>query len=147
MYDSYLFFKKKQKPIYKFLKKKFILLTIHREENSNLIFIKKIVKDLKYLPKDNLIIWVLSAHNNVNKINKNNKNITVDDFYKFYNDEYKIDVTVNTCKTKCEMPKEYNMINESNCDSDNYKMLSIVLFGVLITLGLFLYRNMQLNNN
>jgi UDP-GlcNAc3NAcA epimerase len=68
MYDSYLFFKKKQKPIYKFLKKKFILLTMHREENSNLIFIKKIIKDLKYLPKDNLIIF--PAHPRLKKILK-----------------------------------------------------------------------------
>jgi len=68
MYDSYLFFKKKQKPIHKFLKKKFILLTIHREENSNLIFIKKIIKDLKYLPKDNLIIF--PAHPRLKKILK-----------------------------------------------------------------------------
>ena len=111
-------------------------------------FIKKYpLNDNILKSKDNLIIWILSAHNNVNKINKNNKNIKVDDFFKFYNDEYKTDVTVNTCKTKCEMPKEYNMINDNICYSDNYKMLSIVLFGILITLGLFLYRNMQINNN
>jgi hypothetical protein len=116
--------------------------------------------------KKKLIIWILNAHNNVNKIN-NKKIITLDEFYLYYNTKYNINVIKDTCKTTCGL-KQPNIIQQkpnsnsnSNSNSNpnsnpnsnsklnpnlNYKYISIILFGFVIALGLCIFRQNQLSN-
>lgn len=94
--------------------------------------------------KDNLIKWLLGAHNNVNHIN-NTKIISLKDFYTYYNTQYKINVKKDTCLNTCGL-KNINTYHsfESN---NNYKYISIILFGIIIALGLFIFRQNQLMRN
>lgn len=87
--------------------------------------------------KYNLIIWILTAHNNVKKINNNNK-ITLKNFYNFYNKQYKMDVKNDTCTTSCS-------IKHKPIYNNNYKIISVILFGIIIALSLYIIRHNQLN--
>jgi len=90
--------------------------------------------------RDNLIKWILNAHNNVNK-NNNKKYIGIEEFYSFYNSKYKMDVKKDTCKNTCGFKnvndKSNNIIQKKD---PNYKVLSIILFGIVIALSLYLFR-------
>jgi len=110
-------------------------------------FIDKYPLNSKILKsKDNLILWILTAHNNVNKIN-GKKPIILDEFYKYYNKIYKTDVKINTCKDKCKLtnlPNNFMKSDNKNQSSTDYKFISILLFGIIIALNLYIYRVMQL---
>lgn len=88
--------------------------------------------------KNNLITWILSAHNNVKKINNKNK-ITLKEFYNFYNKNYKMDVKNETCSKTCGL--KHKPLNNNN----DFKGLSIILFGIIIALSLIIIRQNQLN--
>lgn len=100
-------------------------------------YIKKYPLNDKILSsKDNLIMWILSAHNNVKKIN-NNKKITLKKFYKYYNKMYDMDVSNNTCKESC-MVDNTNFI--SFMSNYNYVNLTILIVGVIIAVCLYIIR-------
>jgi len=92
--------------------------------------------------KDKLINWILGARNNVNQIN-GKKEIKIEEFYKFYNDKFKIDVRNDTCTNTCGLKQNSNKVSK---EIYNYKFLSIVLFGIIISLSLYLIRSNQINN-
>lgn len=129
-------------------------------------FIKKYPLNNNILKsKDNLILWILTAHNNVKKIN-GEKQIKLEDFYKYYNNMYKTDVKINGCKDKCALTNLPNNLisrkeselntnninntvfrehmNEKITVSNNYKFISILFFGVIIALSLYIYRSIQI---
>jgi hypothetical protein len=90
-------------------------------------YLKKYPLSSKILEsKDNFIIWILAAHNNIRK----NK-ISLKEFYDYYNEKYKLDVKNSTCKVSCSLTN--NNIN------DEIK-LSTVLFAIIIALSLYLFR-------
>ena len=93
--------------------------------------------------KDNLIKWVLGAHNNVNKINNKN-NITLEEFYSYYNKKFNMDVKKDTCKVTCGLKKNEPIVNNSPGGFD-FKFISIILFGIVISLSLYLLRCTQVN--
>jgi hypothetical protein len=118
--------------------------------------------------KDNLILWLLSAHNNVKKIN-GQKKIKLSEFYEFYNKMYKTDVKLNGCKDKCaltSLPDIYaktKIHTQSDIQSDEqthtqsdkqthtqsdkqtHNFISILFFGIIVALSLYIYRVTQLN--
>jgi hypothetical protein len=95
--------------------------------------------------KENLVIWILNAHNNVNKINSK-KRIQLSDFYEYYNNKYKMDVKTETCKIKCGLDKPTT--NENFGDNIyDFKMISIILFGLVISLSLYIFRQIQIKNS
>lgn len=81
--------------------------------------------------KENLINWVLIAHNRIRT-----KDIKLEEFYNYYNDKYKINVQNDTCKITCGLKQPTNLYKPNN----NYKYLSVVLFGIVIGLSLYLLR-------
>ena len=81
--------------------------------------------------KNKLIIWILTAHNNVNKFN-NKEKITLKQFYDFYNKNYKMDVKNETCNKTCGL--KHKPINNNN----DFKGLSVILFGIVIALSLII---------
>ena len=85
--------------------------------------------------KKYLIMWLLHAHNNVNKINNKNE-IKLKEYYDYYNLKYNMDVTKDTCMDTCDInlikPKKYN-----------FKSLSIIFFGIIIGLSLYILRSLQ----
>jgi hypothetical protein len=83
--------------------------------------------------KYNLIIWMLSAHNNVKRMN-NKKQITLKKFYKYYNKMYNMDVTNNTCKESCMTDNAHFMNNY------NYVNLTILIIGIIIAVSLYIIR-------
>ena len=94
--------------------------------------------------KENLIIWILNAHNNVNRINSK-KRIELKDFYEYYNDKYKMDVKTETCKVKCGLNNPE--IKENFVDNIyDFKLISIVLFGIVVSLSLYIFRQLQIRN-
>lgn len=105
--------------------------------------------------KDNLIIWILGAHNNVNKIN-NSRIFKLKEFYSYYNNKYQMDVQKDTCTTTCGLKNNNtnDITNDITNDNTNdnstklqlYKFIPIILFGMIITLGLYLSRQYQLKN-
>jgi hypothetical protein len=111
--------------------------------------------------KDNLILWILSAHNNVRKIN-NQKQISLKEFYEFYNEVYKTDVKLVGCKDKCELTalpdkifktkehmRQYNINSQTNLHnktSISNNFFSFIFFGIIIALSLFMYRSIQLKS-
>ncbi len=122
-------------------------------------FIKKYpLNDTILKSKDNLILWILSAHNNVRKIN-NQKQISLKEFYDFYDEIYKTDVKLVGCKDKCELttlPDKVFKIKEHMKQNSNVELyatqntpnnfLSFVFFGIIIALSLFIYRSLQLKS-
>lgn len=77
--------------------------------------------------KDSLLLWILNAHNNVNK--RNGKNIiTLEQFKEYYDQKYKD--TCSSCK-----PTKKNIVNMN--------VFGIIMFGMIIALGLYLYRSFQ----
>ena len=84
--------------------------------------------------KENLIKWILTAHNNVR-----NKKINIEEFYSYYNDKYNINVKKDACKKTCGL-KQVN-----NYNTNYYKYFSIVLLAIIIGLSLYLLRVNQLN--
>jgi hypothetical protein len=86
--------------------------------------------------KDNLIIWILGAHNNINKLN-NKKLITLDEFYSYYDNTYKMNVKKDSCKIACEIKKD--------CINNNSNILSIIIVGIIISISLYILRSMQTN--
>ena len=92
--------------------------------------------------KDNLINWILTAHNRIR-----NKSIGLEEFYSYYNNKYNINVQKETCKTTCGL-KQYNNLhnNHNNHNIKQYKLISILLFGIIIALSLYLVRiNQKIN--
>jgi hypothetical protein len=109
--------------------------------------------------KENLILWILSAHNNVRKIN-NQKQISLKEFYEFYNNIYKTDVKLVGCKDKCELTtlpdkmfktkehmKQDSHIESYTKQNSPNNFFSLIFFGVIIALSLFMYRSIQLKIN
>lgn len=80
--------------------------------------------------KNNLILWILNAHNNVNKINGKNM-ITLEQFKQYYDQKYKD--TCSSCK-----PIKKSIVNMN--------VFGIIVFGIIIALGLYLYRSFQKEN-
>jgi len=91
--------------------------------------------------KDNLVEWFLKAHNNVNKIN-DKKKISLEEMFFYYNNKYNMDVKKDTCKVTCGL-QQNNLSNDSKKDNYDYKIISIILFGIIIALSLFLIRSYQ----
>lgn len=81
--------------------------------------------------KDKLIKWILGVHNNVNQIN-NKKEITLNDFYKYYNKKFNMNVKKETCKVTCELKNQHQGGN---------KIISIILFGIVISMSLYILKN------
>ncbi len=99
-------------------------------------FIKRFpLNDFILSNKKYLIMWLLHAHNNVNKIN-NKKEITLKDFYKYYNLKYNIDVQKDTCIDTCD-------INSIKTKKYNFKYISVILFAIIIALSLYILRILQ----
>lgn len=92
-----------------------------------------------------MIIWILGAHNNVNRMNNKN-NITLDKFNKYYNDKYKMDVNNDTCKIKCGLnlnskpAKKTCDISNSNSNANNPFVFLIILFGIMTILMFFMHK-------
>ena len=77
--------------------------------------------------KDNLILWILNAHNNVNKINGKNM-ITLEQFKQYYDQKYK-----DSCSSCKPIKKPISNMN----------VFGIIMFGMIIALSLYLYRSSQ----
>ena len=83
--------------------------------------------------KDNLINWILGAHNRIR-----DKPIRLEDFFSYYNNKYNINVKNDACISTCGL-KQPNNYNNNN----KYKLISILLFGIIIALSLYLLRTNQ----
>ena len=77
--------------------------------------------------KDSLLLWILNAHNNVNKINGKNI-ITFEQFKEYYDQKYK-----NACSSCKPIKKPIVTMN----------VFGIIVFGIIVALGLYLYRSFQ----
>lgn len=97
--------------------------------------------------KKYLIMWFLHAHNNVNRIKEVErkstnapsipiKEIKLKDYYDYYNQKYNMNVKKDTCIDTCDInsikPKQYN-----------FKSISVILFGIIIALSLYILRSLQ----
>jgi len=102
--------------------------------------------------KENLIKWFLGAHNNINRIN-NKKLITLEEFYLYYNKKFNMDVKKDTCKITCDLKqnipnlKKVNNTNNTNNTKNDFKIISIILFGIVIALSLYVLRKNHLSIN
>jgi hypothetical protein len=92
-----------------------------------------------------LIEWIVDIHNNVN-ISLNKPTISIDDFYAFYNNKYNLDVQKNTCKITCDIPKNKKFKHKEHTNT-NTNFAIILIFGVIIALSLYMFRQIQLENN
>jgi len=89
--------------------------------------------------KENLINWILIAHNRIRK-----KSIKLEEYFSYYNDRYNMNVKNETCKSTCGL-KQSNYHNNNN-NIIRYKFISIILFGIIIALSLYLVRiNQKIN--
>ncbi len=102
--------------------------------------------------KDKLIKWILGARNNVSKIN-GTKQIKLEEFYNYYNAKFKMDVRNDTCTNKCGLKNKSSSVypiyaypnpNHNQTTAFDYKLISIILFGIIIALSLYLIRTNQL---
>ena len=91
--------------------------------------------------KEKIIKWILSAHNNVSK----DKQITIDDFYVYYNDKYSIDVKNDNCISTCGLKQTNNHYNQHLINDQIYQLLSIFSFAIIIALSLYLVRSIQIS--
>jgi hypothetical protein len=89
--------------------------------------------------KKNMITWILNAHNNV----PDSIRITIDEYYAYYNNKYNIDVQNDNCVSTCGV-KQINNHMLKNKNEEKYKFLSIILFGIIVSLSLYLLRSMQI---
>jgi hypothetical protein len=97
------------------------------------------LNDVILSSKDQIIKWILSAHNNISI----DRQITIDDYYKYYNDKYNIDVKNDNCISTCGLKQSNKHYNQN---SNMYKILSIFLFAIIIALSLYLLRSIQIAN-
>jgi hypothetical protein len=71
--------------------------------------------------RENLIIWILNLHNNINKLNEK-KIITLEEFSDYYNKKY-----TDKCDKKCNTNinnNNNNIIKLTKCDSYLYDSLN-----------------------
>ena len=97
--------------------------------------------------KNNLIKWVLKLHNNVNIIN-NKKEISYDDFIKYYDNRYS-----KNCNVKCsvDLNKIDNMTHDNmthdNMTHDNMtynkNILNILLLIIILVLIIIIHKISQ----
>ena len=84
--------------------------------------------------KERFIIWILSAHNNVKKVN-NSKNISIENFYKFYNKQYNTENN-GKCTTVCGLDKPIVENHLSTFDTQKLNNLHVLLYGFITTICL-----------
>jgi len=101
--------------------------------------------------KNNLIRWILSAHNNVNRIN-NKSEITLQEFYSYYNKKFNMNVKKDTCKVTCGLKQSEPIIkpinnNITKTNKYDFRLISIFLFGIIVALSLFLLRLNHINRS
>jgi len=77
--------------------------------------------------KQKLIEWILNAHNNIKK-NNNQTELTMNNFYNYYNTQYNNDVKQNKCSSKC--------IKKPN------NIFSTILYGIIISITLYILLNL-----
>jgi hypothetical protein len=99
----------------------------------NEYIIKHPLDDTVLSSKDNLIRWILNAHNNI----RINNPIKLEEYYSYYNNKYNIDVKKDTCKSTCGLK---HPLQDNNIDDNKYKFISIILFGIIIAISLYLFR-------
>jgi hypothetical protein len=126
----------------------YILPCIKCRYHFNQYMIKYPLNDYILNSKDKLIKWLLHAHNNINKIN-NKYEISLKDFYSYYNKKFNMDIKNDTCNKKCNLKQielniqDFNNINPVKLIKYNFKYVFIILFGILIALGLYTLRQNQ----
>jgi len=90
--------------------------------------------------KNNLILWLLTAHNNIKKIN-GEKEIKLKEFYDYYNKVYKTDIKLDGCNDKCKLTElPTNLL----VDDQEISLFTICCIGFIIGLCLYFYRTLQL---
>ena len=94
--------------------------------------------------KDKLIKWFLGVHNNVNRIN-NKSEISLEEFYSYYNKKFNMNVKNDTCKVTCGLKQIEPNTNQNISNKYDFKLISIVLFGIIIALSLYILRQIQIN--
>jgi len=102
-------------------------------------FLKKYPLDNSILKsRERFITWIVAAHNNVNKIN-NSKNISIDNFYKFYNKQYDTDNN-GKCTTVCGITNSIDkpIIENQLITIDQKKLdnLNVLIYGFITTICL-----------